>query len=159
MKLDDQKLDSIGKVLLVIFAFVLLLFSIESRAQSYIITKCTEDEVYKKHPNDMFIKGCSYEKPYMIFFNDEFSEIYYINGKKVTPTGMQSKLEFTEKEYKQLIKDIKKSFKYTEYEVDRSNYSVINYSWVKDSVWVYYNKKAFSLIKNDIEYFEEVLEW
>ena len=56
-----------------------------------------------------------------------------------------------------IIKDIKKTLKYTEHELDRPNYSVIKYGWVKDSAWVYFNKRAFSVTKNDIKYLNNKL--
>jgi hypothetical protein len=92
MTLNDNDMDKIGKVLLVIFCFLMLMFSIE-----------------------------------------------------------------TEKEYKQLIKDIKKTLKYSEHEINRQKYAVIKYGWVADSVWVYYNQKAFSAVKLDLEYLNSKL--
>ena len=131
MKLNDKDMDMIGKVLLVIFAFLMLMFSIETKAQTFTVTKC-----------DM-------HDHYVIDFIDEFDDTYYINGDKVISKG---KLDLTEKEYKQLIKDIKKTLKYTEHEINRQSYAVIKYGWVRDSVWVYFNKKAFSAVKSDINY-------
>ena len=60
----------------------------------------------------------------------------------------------SEEEYKQLIKDIKKSLKQTEIEIDRANYAVLKYSWVNDTVWVYRDEKAFSVTKEDIKIFK-----
>ena len=136
MKLDDKDMDMIGKVLLVVFAFLMLMFSIETKAQTFTVTKC-----------DM-------HDHYIIDFIDEFDDTYYINGDKVISKG---KLDLTEKEYKQLIKDIKKTLKYREHEINRESYAVIKYGWVKDSVWVYFNKKAFSAVKSDIEYLNSKL--
>ena len=136
MKLTDKDMDKIGKVLLVIFCFLMLMFSIETKAQTFTVTKC-----------DM-------HDHYVIDFIDEFDDTYYINGDKVIIIG---KLDLTQKEYKQLIKDIKKALKYKEYEVDRPSYAVIKYGWVRDSVWVYFNKKAFSAVKSDIEYLNSKL--
>ena len=136
MKLNDKDMDAIGKVLLVIFCFLMLMFSIESNAQTFTVTKC-----------DM-------HDHYVIDFIDEFDDTYYINGDKVISKG---KLDLTEKEYKQLIKDIKKTIKYTEHEINRQSYAVIKYGWVKDSVWVYFNKKAFSAVKSDIDYLNSKL--
>ena len=70
---------------------------------------------------------------------------------------IKGKLDLTLKEYKQLIKDIKKALKYKEYEVDRPSYAVIKYSFIRDSVWVYYNKKAFSAVKLDLDYLNSKL--
>ena len=136
MILNDKDMDVIGKVLLVIFCFLMLMFSIESNAQTFTVTK---DELRSN---------------YVIDFIDEYNDSYYINGDKVIIRG---KLDLTQKEYKQLIKDIKKALKYKEYEVDRPSYAVIKYSFIRDSVWVYYNKKAFSAVKLDIEYLNSKL--
>ena len=56
-----------------------------------------------------------------------------------------------------LIKDIKRALKYKEYEIDRPSYAVIKYSFIRDSVWVYYNKKAFSAVKLDLDYLNSKL--
>ena len=136
MKNNNKTLDALSKVLLVIFAFILLLFSIESRAQTFTVTKC-----------DM-------HDHYVIDFIDEFDDTYYVDGSKVISKG---KLDLNEKQYKQLIKDIKKTLKYTEHELDRPNYAVIKYNWVKDSAWVYWDKKAFSVTKRDIKYLNSKL--
>ena len=134
MKLTNKDMDAIGKVLLVIFCFLMLMFSIESNAQSFSVNKV--------------------DKTYIINFIDEFDDTYYINGDKVL---VRSNLTLSEKEYKQLIKDIKKTLKFNEYEIDRDNYAVIKFGWVNDSVWVYKNKRAFSAVKSDIEYLNSKL--
>ena len=134
MKLTNKDMDAIGKVLLVIFCFLMLMFSIESNAQSFSVNKV--------------------DKTYIINFIDEFDDTYYINGDKVL---VRSNLTLSEKEYKQLIKDIKKTLKFNEYEIDRDNYAVIKFGWVKDSVWVYKNERAFSAVKSDIEYLNSKL--
>ena len=136
MTLNDNDMDKIGKILLVIFCFLMLMFSIESNAQTFTVTK---DELRSN---------------YVIDFIDEYNNTYYVNGDKVIIRG---KLDLTQKEYKQLIKDIKKALKYKEYEVDRPSYAVIKYSFIRDSVWVYYNKKAFSAVKLDLEYLNSKL--
>ena len=127
--LTDEDLNAAGKVLLVIVAFVILLFSIESNAQTYTISKSLVDSNY------------------VIDFEDEFIDNHYFEGQRVKYYG---KLDLTQKEYKQLIKDIKKSLKQNEIEIDRANYAVLKYGWVKDTVWVYYDEKAFSVTKKDI---------
>ena len=134
MKMNNKTLDALSKILLVIFAFILLLFSIESKAQSFSVDKVNEN--------------------YIIDFVDEFDDTYYVDGSKVIVRG---KLDLNEKQYKQLIKDIKKTLKYNSYELDRPNYAVIKYNWVKDSAWVYFNKKAFSITKKDIDYLKSKL--
>ena len=136
MKLSDRDMDAIGKVLLVIFCFLMLMFSIEGKAQTFTVTKCDT------------------HNHYVIDFIDEYNDSYYVNGDKVIIKG---KLDLTQKEYKQLIKDIKKALKYKEYEVDRPSYAVIKYSFIRDSVWVYYNKKAFSAVKLDLDYLNSKL--
>ena len=88
---------------------------------------------------------------YIIFqkiFSFVRNALYQIKGQE---------LDLTQKEYKQLIKDIKKALKYNEYEVDRPNYAVIKYSFIRDSVWVYYNEKAFSAVKLDLDYLNSKL--
>ena len=79
---------------------------------------------------------------------NEFNDKWYMNGEEIINYG---ELDLNEKDYKQLIKDIKKTLRQTEKELDRPNYALIKYSWVKDTVWVYYNKKAFSVTKKDIK--------
>ena len=130
MKNKNTTLDALSKVLLVIFAFLLLLFSIESRSQTFTVPKCDM--------HDHFI----------IDFKDEFIDNHYFEGQRITYYG---KLDLSEQEYKQLIKDIKKTLKYNSYELDRPKYSVLNYGWVKDTVWVYYDEKAFNVTKKDIK--------
>ena len=134
MKLTNKDMDAIGKVLLVIFCFLMLMFSIESKAQSFSVNKV--------------------DKTYIINFIDEFDDTYYINGDKVL---VRANLTLSEKEYKQLIKDIRKTLKFNEHEIDRDNYAVIKFGWVNDSVWVYKNKRAFSAVKSDIEYLNSKL--
>ena len=134
MKLTNKDMDTIGKVLLVIFCFLMLMFSIESNAQSFSVNKV--------------------DKTYIINFVDEFDDTYYINGDKVL---VRANLTLSEKEYKQLIKDIRKTLKFNEHEIDRDNYAVIKFGWVNDSVWVYKNKRAFSAVKSDIEYLNSKL--
>ena len=121
-------MDAFGKLLLVIIAFIAFMYSVESNAQTYSVDKI----------DDRFI----------IKFEDEFIDNHYFEGQRITYYG---KLDLSEQEYKQLIKDIKKTLKYNEHELDRPKYAVLNYSWVKDTVWVYYNKKAFSVTKKDIK--------
>lgn len=118
-----------GQVLLVIIAILAFLYSTSSNAQTYTVTKC------------------NMHSHYVIDFEDEFIDNHYFEGERVKYYG---KLDLTEKEYKQLIKDIKKSLKQNEIEIDRANYAVLKYGWVKDTVWVYYNEKAFSVTKKDI---------
>ena len=133
--LTDEDLNVAGKVLLVIVAFVILLFSTQSNAQTYTISKSLVDSNY------------------VIDFEDEFIDNHYFEGQRVKYYG---KLDLTENEYKQLIKDIKKSLKQNEIEIDRANYAVLKYGWVKDTVWVYYDEKAFSVTKKDISILDSI---
>ena len=134
MTLNDNNIDKIGKVLLVIFAFMMLMFSIETKAQGYTVTKI--------------------EGNYEINFLDEFADQWYLNGE---PIAVYGELSLNEKEYKQLIKDIKRTLKQISTELIRPSYEVLKYSWVKDSVWVYKNEKAFSVTKKDLEYLNSKL--
>ena len=91
---------------------------------------------------------------YKINFIDEFADQWYLDGEAIIVYG---ELNLNEKDYKQLIKDIKKTLKQSEKELIRSNYEIIKYSWVQDTVWVYWNKKAFNVTKKDIEYLNSKL--
>ena len=134
MKITDKDLDKLGKVLLVIFAFMMLMFSIETKAQGYTVTKIDSN--------------------YEINFVDEFADQWYLNGEAIIRYG---ELTLSEKDYKQLIKDIKKTLKKSEAELVKPSYELIKYSWVKDSIWVYKNEKAFSVTKKDLEYLNSKL--
>ena len=134
MILNDKDMDVIGKVLLVIFCFLMLMFSIETKAQGYTVTKI--------------------EGNYEINFLDEFADQWYLDGE---PIAVYGELSLNEKEYKQLIKDIKRTLKQISTELIRPSYEVLKYSWVKDSVWVYKNEKAFSVTKKDLEYLNSKL--
>tara|TARA_Y100000114_G_scaffold80656_1_gene74333 strand:+ start:1605 stop:1997 length:393 start_codon:yes stop_codon:yes gene_type:complete len=123
------------KVVLVIIAFFALMYSIEVNAQSFTVNKDKSN--------------------YTINFIDEYNDLYYLNGEKVV---IKAELTLTEKDYKQLIKDIKKTLRFDEYEIDRKNYAVIKYAWVRDSIWVYFDEKAFSVIKSDLEYLNNKLK-
>ena len=134
MKITDNDMDKLGKVLLVIFAFMMLMFSIETKAQGYTVTKI--------------------EGNYEINFLDEFADQWYLDGE---PIAVYGELSLNEKEYKQLIKDIKRTLKQISTELIRPSYEVLKYSWVKDSIWVYKNEKAFSVTKKDLEYLNSKL--
>ena len=134
MKITDKDMDKIGKVLLVIFCFLMLMFSIETKAQGYTVTKIDSN--------------------YEINFVDEFADQWYLNGEAIIRYG---ELTLSEKDYKQLIKDIKKTLKKSEAELVQPSYELIKYSWVKDSIWVYKNEKAFSVTKKDLEYLNSKL--
>ena len=55
------------------------------------------------------------------------------------------------KEYKTLIKDIKRLLNQSEADIERRGYSILKWSWDKDTVWVYKGKKGFGVAKLDIE--------
>ncbi len=127
--------EPIVKLLLVALTlFTMMLCSTIANAQSYTVYKV--------------------DKGYEINFIDEFNDKWFLNGEEIISYG---KLNLTETEFKQLIKDIKRTLKQSEKELDRPNYAVIKYGWVRDSVWVYYNKKAFSVTKEDINYLNSKL--
>ena len=127
--------EPIVKLLLVALTlFTMMLCSTIANAQSYTVYKV--------------------DKGYEINFIDEFNDKWFLDGEEIISYG---KLNLTETEYKQLIKDIKRTLKQSEKELDRPNYAVIKYGWVRDSVWVYYNKKAFSVTKEDINYLNSKL--
>ena len=62
MKLTDKDMDKIGKVLLVIFCFLMLMFSIESNAQTYTVNKINDryffetDLLFRSSLNEFVIK-------------------------------------------------------------------------------------------------------
>jgi len=116
--------------------FFILIGTMTTVAQSYTVTKC-----------DM-------HDHYVISFIDEFNDKWFLDGEEIITYG---KLDLTKKEYIQLIKDIKKTFKQEEKELDRASYAVIKYGWVKDSIWIYHDEKAFSVTKEDIEYLNSKL--
>ena len=123
-------MNKIRKSIGIIFLFL----SINLYSQAYTVTKI----------------GNNYE----INFVDEFADQWYLDGE---PILMYGELSLSEKDYKQLIKDIKKTLKQSEQELDRPKYAVIKYGWVKDSVWVYFDEKAFSVTAKDIDYFNSKL--
>ena len=131
-----NKFELIDYFMIFAIAFFILIGTMSTMAQSYTVTKC-----------DM-------HDHYVISFIDEFNDRWYVDGEEVISYG---KLDLTKKEYIQLIKDIKKTFKQSEKELDRANYAVIKYGWVRDSVWVYWDNKAFSVTKEDIEYLNSKL--
>ena len=131
-----NKFELIDYFMIFAIAFFILIGTMSTMAQSYTVTKC------EMHDH------------YVISFIDEFNDRWYVDGEEVISYG---KLDLTKKEYIQLIKDIKKTFKQSEKELDRANYAVIKYGWVRDSVWVYWDNKAFSVTKADIEYLNSKL--
>ena len=131
-----NKFELIDYFMIFAIAFFILIGTMSTMAQSYTVTKC------EMHDH------------YVISFIDEFNDKWFLDGEEIITYG---KLDLTKKEYIQLIKDIKKTFKQSEKELDRANYAVIKYGWVRDSVWVYWDNKAFSVTKEDIEYLNSKL--
>jgi hypothetical protein len=131
-----NKFELIDYFMIFAIVFFILIGTMTTVAQSYTVTKC-----------DM-------HDHYVISFIDEFNDKWFLDGEEIITYG---KLDLTKKEYIQLIKDIKKTFKQEEKELDRASYAVIKYGWVKDSIWIYYDKKAFSVTREDIEYLNSKL--
>jgi|TARA_R100000353_G_scaffold162440_1_gene122643 exopolysaccharide biosynthesis protein len=131
-----NKFELIDYFMIFAIVFFILIGTMTTVAQSYTVTKC-----------DM-------HDHYVISFIDEFNDKWFLDGEEIITYG---KLDLTKKEYIQLIKDIKKTFKQEEKELDRASYAVIKYGWVKDSIWIYHDEKAFSVTKEDIEYLNSKL--
>ena len=131
-----NKFELIDYFMIFAIVFFILIGTMTTVAQSYTVTKC-----------DM-------HDHYVISFIDEFNDKWFLDGEEIITYG---KLDLTKKEYIQLIKDIKKTFKQEEKELDRASYAVIKYGWVKDSIWIYHDKKAFSVTREDIEYLNSKL--
>ena len=131
-----NKFELIDYFMIFAIVFFILIGTMTTVAQSYTVTKC-----------DM-------HDHYVISFIDEFNDKWFLDGEEIISYG---KLDLTKKEYIQLIKDIKKTFKQEEKELDRASYAVIKYGWVKDSIWIYHDEKAFSVTKEDIEYLNSKL--
>jgi hypothetical protein len=132
--MKKPNLDTLDKLALIALAFFALMFCSSLNAQSYTVSKLDNN--------------------YEINFIDEFNDKWYLDGEEIISYG---KLNLNQTDYKQLIKDIKKTLKQSEKELDRPNYAVIKYGWVNDTVWVYYNKKAFGVTKKDINYLNSKL--
>ena len=131
-----NKFELIDYFMIFAIVFFILIGTMTTVAQSYTVTKC-----------DM-------HDHYVISFIDEFNDKWFLDGEEIITYG---KLDLTKKEYIQLIKDIKKTFKQEEKELDRASYAVIKYGWVKDSIWIYHDEKAFSVTEEDIEYLNSKL--
>ena len=85
-----NKFELIDYFMIFAIAFFILIGTMSTMAQSYTVTKC------EMHDH------------YVISFIDEFNDRWYVDGEEVISYG---KLDLTKKEYIQLIKDIKKTFK------------------------------------------------
>ena len=131
-----DKFELVDYFMIFAIVFFLLIGTLNVFAQSYTVTKC------EMHDH------------YVISFIDEFNDKWFLDGEEIISYG---KLDLTKKEYTQLIKDLKKTFKQEEKELDRASYAVIKYGWVKDSIWIYHDKKAFSVTREDIEYLNSKL--
>jgi hypothetical protein len=128
--IPKNKFELIDKLILLLVAVFALLFCSTLKGQERYAVKKVQNA-------------------YIIDFTDEFSgDSWNIDGTKIQSYG---KLILTKKEYKTLIKDIKSIIDLTSKEIDRDNYSVLKYSWIRDSVWVYNNFKAFGVTKSDLK--------
>ena len=86
---------------------------------------------------------------YIIDFEDAWLDYSWdANGNEIKSYG---KLILDKKEYKTLIKDIKRLLNQSEADIERRGYSILKWSWDKDTVWVYKGKKGFGVAKLDIE--------
>jgi hypothetical protein len=89
------------------------------------------------------------QNAYIIDFEDKWLDYSWdANGNEIKSYG---KLILDKKEYKTLIKDIKRLLNQTEADIERRGYSILKWSWDKDTVWVYKGKKGFGVAKLDIE--------
>ena len=64
--MNNKTLDALSKILLVIFAFILLLFSIESKAQTFTVTKCNMHDHYVIDFIDEFDDTCLQPGPHFL---------------------------------------------------------------------------------------------
>ena len=90
MIINDKHMYKAGQVILVLIAILAFLYATSSNAQTYSVEKL----------NDR----------YVIEFEDEFQDQWYLDGEKIINYG---KINLSVDEYKQLIKDIKKILKQT----------------------------------------------
>ena len=86
---------------------------------------------------------------YIINFEDKWIDYSWdANGNPIKSYG---RLVLEKKEYKQLIKDIKRLLNQTEADIERTSYSILKWSWDKDSVWIYKKNKGFGVSEEDIK--------
>jgi len=125
-----KKLESIDKFLIAaLILFTFMLCGSVSAQERYSVEKV--------------------QNAYIIDFEDAWLDYSWdANGNEVKSFG---KLILDKKEYKTLIKDIKRLLNQTEADIERRGYSILKWSWDKDSVWIYQNKKAFGVSEEDIK--------
>ena len=125
-----KKLESIDKFLIAaLILFTFMLCGSVSAQERYSVEKV--------------------QNAYIIDFEDAWLDYSWdANGNEVKSFG---KLILDKKEYKTLIKDIKRLLNQTEADIERRSYSILKWSWDKDSVWIYQNKKAFVVSEEDIK--------
>ena len=130
-----KKYLPLDKMLLIVLALLILTFCSNLNAQSYTVEKV--------------------QNAYIIDFEDEWLD--YSWDSYGNPIKSYGKLILDKKEYKTLIKDIKRLLNQTEADIERSSYSILKWSWVKDSVWIYKKQKGFGVTKEDINYLNSKL--
>ena len=125
-----KKLESIDKFLIAaLILFTFMLCGSVSAQEKYAVEKV--------------------KNAYIIDFEDAWLDYSWdANGNEIKSYG---KLILDKKEFKTLIKDIKRLLNQTENDIERRGYSILKWSWDKDTVWVYQNKKGFGLAKEDVE--------
>ncbi len=125
-----KKLESIDKFLIAaLILFTFMLCGSVSAQEKYSVEKV--------------------KNAYIIDFEDAWLDYRWdSNGNEVKSFG---KLILDKKEYKTLIKDIKRLLNQTEADIERRGYSILKWSWDKDTVWVYKGKKGFGVVKLDLE--------
>jgi len=128
-----RKLKSIDKFLIAaLILFIFMLCNSVSAQERYTVKKV--------------------QNAYIIDYTDEWVDNnWYILEGQMIENKQYGQLQLTKKEYKSLIKDIKRLLNQTEADIERTSYSILKWSWIKDSVWIYKNNKGFGVTKEDIE--------
>jgi len=128
-----RKLKSIDKFLIAaLILFIFMLCNSVSAQERYTVKKV--------------------QNAYVIDYTDEWVDNnWYILEGQMIENKQYGQLQLTKKEYKSLIKDIKRLLNQTEADIERTSYSILKWSWIKDSVWIYKNNKGFGVTKEDIE--------
>jgi len=128
-----RKLKSIDKFLIAaLILFIFMLCNSVSAQERYTVKKV--------------------QNAYVIDYTDEWVDNnWYILEGQMIENKQYGQLQLTKKEYKSLIKDIKRLLNQTEADIERTSYSILKWSWDKDNVWIYKNNKGFGVTKEDIE--------
>ncbi len=128
-----KKLESIDKVMIAaLILFTFMLCSSLTAQERYNVKKV--------------------QNAYVIDYEDEWldNNWYILEGQKIE-NKQYGQLQLTKKEYKSLIKDIKRLLNQTEADIERTSYSILKWSWVADSVWIYNRQlRGFGVTKEDI---------